>query len=151
KKDGLFLDKGEELVGAWAEVEVKDRPHPYRFEIDKKGWQTVTSKGESNVFWERKGPWMAAKGALKNCCRLAFPHLAGLMSRPELGEEEPASDAAVPARSRDVLYRRLFALGSEVAPPLGPLQYPQLHALSIALFRRGMSETTDQELAQLTH
>src|SRR5262249_48294301 len=82
-----------------------------------KGWQTVTSKGESNVFWERKGPWMAAKGALKNCCRLAFPHLAGLMSRPELGEEEPTSDAAVPARSRDVLYRRLFALGAEVAPP----------------------------------
>src|SRR5262245_23884191 len=99
KKNGLFLDKGEELIGAWAEVEVKDRPHPYRFEVDKKGWQTVTSKGESNVFWERKGPWMAAKGALKNCCRLAFPHLAGLMSRPELGEEEPTSDAAVPARS----------------------------------------------------
>jgi len=155
KKRGIFLQSDETLLGGWATVTVKDRPSPYRFEIDKEGWQTTTQGGQGNTFWQRKAPFMLWKGALKNACRLAFPDLSGLIGRPEAPEEfDPASSAGVPAGDYEIdtrrLQRKLFALGKEVPPPLGPLGYPELHNLATALYDgKGISALPAHELLAL--
>lgn len=148
RKRGIFLDKGEELVGGWAEVHVKDRPHPYRFEIDKEGWQTTKREGGDNIFWSRKGPFMAYKSALKNCCRLAFPDLSGLMNQPEQPEDFDAAGAAdLELAQRSRMQKKLFAVGREVAAPLGPLEYEQLHKLAAENFDgKGISELSPNEM-----
>jgi len=150
KKRGIFLHTDETLLGGWATVTVKDRPAPYRFEIDKEGWQTTGAGNQPNVFWKRFGPWMAHKSALKNACRLAFPDLSGLMSRPEAPEEFDAAAAADYEIDTPRLQRKLFALGKEIPPPLGPLRYPELHNLATASFDgRGISELAAEELNEL--
>jgi hypothetical protein len=151
KKRGIFLAAGEHLLGGWAEVRVNDRPHPYRFEIDKDGWQTTMGSEKENVFWRRKGPFMAWKSALKNCCRLAFPDLSGLMSQREAPEDfDPAEAADYELAQRAPLQRKLFAVGREVPPPVGPLDYPALHRLAVENFDgRGISELAVHELTVL--
>jgi len=147
KKRGIFLGKGEELIGGWAEIRVKDRPHPYRFEIDKEGWQTTTKSEGENVFWRRKGPFMAYKSALKNCCRLAFPDLSGLMNQPEQPDDfDPAAVADFELEQRHLL-RQLYAVGAAIQPPIGPLKYPELHTLCVANFEgKGISELSPPEM-----
>ncbi|MBM4259448.1 MAG: hypothetical protein FJ147_26560 [Deltaproteobacteria bacterium] len=94
---------------------------------------------------------MVWKASLKNCCRLAFPELSGLIAQPEAGDDCAASlaDAKLTALNSLAQKRRLFAVGRDVPPPLGPLGYGQLHALAEALYEGRISELTMSEMSAL--
>jgi hypothetical protein len=152
RKRGMFLGEKDTLLGGWAEIRRNDRPHPYLFQIDKKGWETRKKEGGDNNFWIEKAPFMIWKTALKNCARLAFPELSGLFGQPELPEDfDPATaaDYELTTHNTNADKRRLFVLGRDVPPPVGPLAYPQLHALAGGLYDgKGISELTGAEMAR---
>jgi hypothetical protein len=93
---------------------------------------------------------MMWKTVVKNGIRTELPQLAPLMTHPEQPDELAAADSAGPVDDRDCHRRRLFATGREVPPPVGPLAYDELHALSITLYDgRGLSELSGLEMANL--
>jgi len=81
----------------------------------------------------------------------AFPELSGLFAQPELPEDfDPATaaDYELTTHNTNADKRRLFALGRDVPPPVGPWGYTQLHALAGALYDgKGISELTGAEMA----
>ena len=153
KKRGIFHDPKDQLLGGWAEITVKDRPRPYRFEIDKEGWQTTTGQGQENVFWRRKAPFMAWKSALKNCCRQAFPELSGLMRVPDKETDfDPAAaaDVELTQRCTTAQLRALHASARHVPLPVGPLNHDALHQIAVSNYDgRGLSELTLFEMSAL--
>ena len=152
-KRGIFHDPKDQLLGGWAEITVKDRPRPYRFEIDKEGWQTTTGQGQENVFWRRKAPFMAWKSALKNCCRQAFPELSGLMRVPDKETDfDPAAaaDVELTQRCTTAQLRALHASARHVPLPVGPLNHDALHQIAVSNYDgRGLSELTLFEMSAL--
>lgn len=151
RKRGQYVAAAETLEGGWAVIHRKDRPHPIEFHINLEGWQGRKQNGDENIFWIQKAPFMIWKTALKNCTRLAFPELSGLIAQPE-ADFDPAAlaDAEYTAPSSLAQKRKLFAVGRDVPSPLGPLAYPQLHAVARALYDgKGISELTMMEMAAL--
>jgi len=65
-REGTFLMKGEELVGAWAEVFRKDRSHPFKSAVSRAEYDT----GKSN--WQRMPATMLRKVSLVQALREAF-------------------------------------------------------------------------------
>lgn len=141
KKYGQFLDHGEELVGGWASMQKRNQAKPTLFQIPVKGWEGLKNDGSLNRFWREKGPFMIWKSAVKNCARLCFPDLLGVLTSPEFtpsddseGDEMPL--VAVPQGAEDdgrrgKLIRELHAAGSKVPPPHGPLGHTELHAIAL--------------------
>ena len=151
KKRGQYLDDKENLLGGWAEIVRKDRPHPYTFTVNKEGWEQKTSHGCENVFWKNKAPFMIWKTALKNCARLTFPELSGLLNAPEAREEmAEIADAEFTAPGTNAQKQALFGAGKKVPAPVGPLGYPELHNLAGKLYDgRGISELSMFETSNL--
>ena len=151
KKKSHYLDAEENLLGGWAAIYRKDRAQPYSFSVNKEGWEQKTSQGGENVFWKAKAPFMIWKTALKNCTRLAFPELSGLLNAPEAREElTEIADAEFTAPNSNEQKKALFAIGKRVPAPLGPLAYPELHALAGELYGgKGISELSMREMGQL--
>lgn len=49
RKRGQYVGQ-DTLLGGWAEIQRSDRPHPYLFQIDKKGWETRKREGGESHF-----------------------------------------------------------------------------------------------------
>ncbi len=136
KKRGQFVDDGEELVGGWAWIKRKSRQAPYLFQIPVKGWEQRTKDGNANIFWANKASFMIWKSARKNCARLAFPDLSGLLATPEFDESDAEEGRLLevpmetPEEQRRALLRTLHAVGHDVPPPLGPFNHLDLHNLA---------------------
>jgi len=151
QKRGQYVAPDETLDGAWALIKRKDRPHPIDFKINVDGWEGKKQNGEDNVFWTKKRPFMIWKTAMKNCVRLAFPELSGLLAQRDANEEfDPAGMADHELRQteqqRTRLIRQLHAVGLQLPKP-GPFHHDQLHTIAGSLFDgRGISELSVDEL-----
>lgn len=150
KKRGQFLAENETLLGAWALVARSDRPKPDFLQIPLEGWI-----GQSDAFWNEKTgkrTYMIWKSALKNCIRLAFPHLSGLLARPDKEDFDAAKAADHQLKqvedARVGLIRELHAAGAKVPEPAGPLNHAALHDLAGAFFDgKGIAELSVKELS----
>lgn len=145
RKRGQLVGEGERLDGAWYQIKRKDRPTPLLTEINLEGWK------KESPFWKSMEPWMIFKTAQKNAIRMAMPELSGLVTAQE-PDTIDAADAAdrelhIEHSQLSTLRRRLFGIGQTVPLPVGPLEYPQLHALSKENFDgKGISELSGSEL-----
>jgi len=80
-REGTFLMKGEELVGAWAEVFRKDRSHPFKSAVSRAEYDT----GKSN--WQRMPATMLRKVSLVQALREGFAsEFSGMYDQSEMGQ-----------------------------------------------------------------
>jgi len=78
-REGTFLMKGEELVGAWAEVFRKDRSHPFKSTVSRAEYDT----GKSN--WQRMPATMLRKVSLVQALREGFAsEFSGMYDQSEI-------------------------------------------------------------------
>lgn len=90
EREGSLKLPGEELVGGWCEVHLKDKDYPTKSIVSFEEYaQKVKSTGKLNSMWESKGATMIRKVAQSQALREAFPNeLRGLYQQEEMGREE---------------------------------------------------------------
>lgn len=82
-REGTFLMKGEELVGAWSEVYRKDRTHPFKNTVSRSEYDT----GKSN--WLKMPATMLRKVSLVQSLREAFAsEFSGMYDQAEIADCE---------------------------------------------------------------
>jgi phage recombination protein Bet len=103
-REGAFLQKGETLLGGWAEVFRKDRDHSTRIEVTLSEYEGKKADGEINQQWRTKPATMIRKVALVQGLREAFPdefasmyaEEEGVTAVPQQDQEERRIPIAMP-------------------------------------------------------
>ena len=97
EREGALKLPGEELVGGWCEVYLKDKDYPTKSLVSFEEYaQKVKSTGKLNSMWESKGATMIRKVAQSQALREAFPHeLRGLYQQEEMGRTEKLPEKEV--------------------------------------------------------
>ena len=89
EREGALKIKGEELVGGWCEVYLKDKKVPIRTLVSFDEYAQRTKTGQLNTMWANKGATMIRKVAQSHALREAFPEdLRGLYQQEEMGVVE---------------------------------------------------------------
>jgi len=149
KKRGQFVDFDEELVGGWAIITKRDgRLQP--FQIPLKGWEGKKGDG-LNIFWREKESFMIWKSALKNCVRLTFPDLSGILGVPEVEQDQTdVQRLAAPSKESQwrSLLRELHAAAANVPAPYGPLNHDAIRR--VATHHHGVESLTELSPEQLS-
>lgn len=84
-RPGALVLDGEQLVGGWAKVHVKDYNVPIEAVASFKEYVGLTRDGEVNGQWSKKPATMIRKVALTQALREAFPEdLGGLYASEEM-------------------------------------------------------------------
>ena len=110
-REGSFIQKGETLLGGWAEIFRKDRDHSTRIEVTLSEYEGKKANGEVNQQWKSKPATMIRKVALVQGLREAFPdEFASMYS-----EEEAVT--AVPQQEHE-----------DQRPALPNLKHPEVQA-----------------------
>ena len=85
-RTGSLLMKGEQLVGGWAKVFVKNYQQPIEAVVSFDEYVGTTKDGTVNSQWSKKPATMIRKVALVQALREAFPDdLGGLYDQSEMG------------------------------------------------------------------
>lgn len=115
-RSGSLLMSGENLVGGWAKVFVKDYQEPIEAVVSYNEYVGTKKDGEVNAQWARKPATMIRKVALVQALREAFPEdLGGMYDVAEMGldfdetktapvemppEDQPAALQAAPTEQQ---------------------------------------------------
>lgn len=92
-REGAFLQKGESLLGGWAEIFRKDRDNSVRIEVTLSEYEGRKQDGELNQQWKTKPATMIRKVALVQGLREAFPdEFASMYSEEEEVTAVPQQD-----------------------------------------------------------
>lgn len=90
---GTIVIPGEELVGGWAKVYVKNWEHPLMVTVSYDEYVGRKSSGEVNQQWSTKPGTMIRKVALVQALREAFPEeLGGMYAAEERGVDDMPMD-----------------------------------------------------------
>jgi len=86
EREGALKLPGEDLVGGWCEVYLKDKDFPVRSVPSFEEYAQKKSDGKLNSMWLNKGATMIRKVAQSQALREAFPkELRGLYQEEEMG------------------------------------------------------------------
>ncbi|WP_304341573.1 phage recombination protein Bet [Metaclostridioides mangenotii] len=86
EREGALKLPGEDLVGGWCEVYLKDKDFPVRSVPSFEEYAQKKSDGKLNSMWSNKGATMIRKVAQSQALREAFPkELRGLYQEEEMG------------------------------------------------------------------
>ncbi|MCR1953826.1 phage recombination protein Bet [Clostridioides mangenotii] len=86
EREGALKLPGEDLVGGWCEVYLKDKDFPVRSVPSFEEYAQKTKEGKLNSMWSNKGATMIRKVAQSQALREAFPkELRGLYQEEEMG------------------------------------------------------------------
>lgn len=96
EREGALKLPGEELVGGWCEVYLKDKEYPTKALVSFEEYAQKKNDGTLNSMWASKGATMIRKVAQSQALREAFPkELRGLYQQEEMGVEEKLSEKEV--------------------------------------------------------
>lgn len=96
-RNGSLLMPGEQLVGGWAKVYVKDYQVPIEAVVSYQEYVGVKNDGSVNGQWAKKPATMIRKVALVQALREAFPEdLGGLYASEEMNIELDETATAAP-------------------------------------------------------
>lgn len=96
EREGALKLPGEELVGGWCEVHLKDKDFPVKSVVSFEEYAQKKSDGTLNSMWSTKGATMIRKVAQSQALREAFPNeLRGLYQQEEMGTEEKLPEKEV--------------------------------------------------------
>lgn len=87
EREGALKLPGEQLVGGWCEVYLKDKDYPTKSLVSFEEYAQKNKKtGQLNSMWSSKGATMIRKVAQSQALREAFPNeLRGLYQQEEMG------------------------------------------------------------------
>lgn len=89
EREGALKLPGEELVGGWCEVHLKDKDFPVKSVVSFEEYAQKKNDGTLNSMWAGKGATMIRKVAQSQALREAFPNeLRGLYQQEEIGAEQ---------------------------------------------------------------
>ena len=95
RRDSLFYSPGEEVVGGWAEVYLKDGA-TYRTELPIQERIAYKRDGTVTKFWKSMPATMISKCARADCMRAAFPVLfAGAYDQAEIAATHDALEGGL--------------------------------------------------------
>lgn len=110
EREGALKLPGEELVGGWCEVHLKDKDFPVKSVVSFEEYAQKKSDGTLNSMWATKGATMIRKVAQSQALREAFPNeLRGLYQQEEMGvdkklpEKEVREGYATPAQKQGIM------------------------------------------------
>lgn len=96
EREGALKLPGEELVGGWCEVYLKDKDFPVKSVVSFEEYAQKTKAGTLNSMWATKGATMIRKVAQSQALREAFPNeLRGLYQQEEMGRTEKLPEKEV--------------------------------------------------------
>lgn len=96
EREGALKLPGEELVGGWCEVYLKDKDYPTKSLVSFEEYAQKTKEGRLNSMWSGKGATMIRKVAQSQALREAFPkELRGLYQQEEMGVEDKLPEKEV--------------------------------------------------------
>lgn len=96
EREGALKLPGEELVGGWCEVYLKDKDFPTKALVSFEEYAQKTKEGKLNSMWSSKGATMIRKVAQSQALREAFPkELRGLYQQEEMGIEQKLPEKEV--------------------------------------------------------
>ncbi|MBC8630293.1 phage recombination protein Bet [[Eubacterium] tenue] len=96
EREGALKLPGEELVGGWCEVYLKDKDFPVKSVVSFEEYAQKTKAGTLNSMWSTKGATMIRKVAQSQALREAFPNeLRGLYQQEEMGTEQKLPEKEV--------------------------------------------------------
>lgn len=96
EREGALKLPGEQLVGGWCEVYLKDKKHPTKSIVSFEEYAQKTKEGKLNSMWSSKGATMIRKVAQSQALREAFPkELRGLYQQEEMGIEQKLPEKEV--------------------------------------------------------
>lgn len=116
EREGALKLPGEELVGGWCEVYLKDKDYPTKSLVSFEEYaQKVKSTGKLNSMWESKGATMIRKVAQSQALREAFPNeLRGLYQQEEMGRTEKLPEKEViPGMASNKQKNMIMALAAQ--------------------------------------
>ena len=95
ERQGTILLPGEELLGAFCKVYMKDRRVPEYVTVSFDEAKRTKENGELQATWKSQPVWMCVKVAEARCLKAAIPEFfAGTFAAEELGMEETGAVAA---------------------------------------------------------
>lgn len=96
EREGSLKLNGEELVGGWCEVYLKDKDFPVKSLVSFEEYAQKKGDGSLNSMWSSKGATMIRKVAQSQALREAFPKdLRGLYQQEEMGVEQKLPEKEV--------------------------------------------------------
>ena len=96
EREGALKLQGEQLVGGWCEVYLKDKQYPTKAIVSFDEYAQKTKEGKLNSMWATKGATMIRKVAQSQALREAFPkELRGLYQQEEMGVEHKLPEKEV--------------------------------------------------------
>lgn len=96
EREGALKLPGEELVGGFCEVYLKDKEFPVKSVVSFDEYAQKTKEGKLNSMWAGKGATMIRKVAQSQALREAFPkELRGLYQQEEMGIEQKLPEKEV--------------------------------------------------------
>ena len=96
EREGALKLPGEELVGGWCEVYLKDKDYPTKALVSFEEYAQKKNDGTLNSMWSSKGATMIRKVAQSQALREAFPNeLRGLYQQEEMGRTEKLPEKEV--------------------------------------------------------
>lgn len=96
EREGALKLQGEELVGGWCEVHLKDKDFPVKSVVSFEEYAQKKNDGTPNSMWSTKGATMIRKVAQSQALREAFPNeLRGLYQQEEMGTEQKLPEKEV--------------------------------------------------------
>ena len=96
EREGALKLPGEELVGGWCEVHLKDKDFPVKSVVSFEEYAQKKNDGTLNNMWATKGATMIRKVAQSQALREAFPNeLRGLYQQEEMGTEQKLPEKEV--------------------------------------------------------
>lgn len=106
-RNGALVLEGEQLVGGWAKVYVKDYDVPIEAVVAYQEYVGTKSDGTVNSQWQKKPATMIRKVALVQALREAFPEdLGGMYASEEMGvdfDETAATPVEVPDQEPEIV------------------------------------------------
>lgn len=96
EREGALKIPGEQIIGGWCEVYLKDKDFPVRSVVSFEEYAQKTKAGQLNSMWASKGATMIRKVAQSQALREAFPNeLRGLYQQEEMGRTEKLPEKEV--------------------------------------------------------
>lgn len=123
EREGSFRVPGDQLLGGWARVFLKNVSTPYYAAVEWGEYCGKDKNGNLNGMWRSKGATMIRKVALSQALREAFPDDLGGLYEPEeintIDEELPETpiEAPKPERKQEQPQEKPEVIDAEVVEP----------------------------------
>lgn len=150
-REGSFIQKGETLLGGWAEIFRKDRDHSTRSEVTLSEYEGKTKEGQITKQWRERPATMIRKVALVQGLREAFPdEFASMYSEEEAvtavpqQEHEERPPIKTPRAVNQETEQTQPETQEEACPPVGDSTSPQHGAIFAILKKLGIEDEMEK-------